>query len=219
MQKWARIIGVVGNVEESELRDAPAPVRYVPYAELQFMVPVQTLVFRVADGRKPLAMLEPVRAEIPRMAPRVAIQDATTMDAVLALAIGPAQQALALVSLLTTLALILGAIGIYGVMSHFVARRKRDWGIRIALGLTPSRVLSGVVGQGTALVACGIAIGLVAFALLARFLGAFMYGVGRTDPFVLTTATMGLLAVGVIASLVPALRASGTDPAVVLREQ
>ena len=141
------------------------------------------------------------------------------MERILAIAVGPARQVLALVSLLTGLALLLGAIGIYGVMSHFVARRKRDWGIRIALGLEPSRVLTGVVGQGTALVSVGIAIGLAAFVVLARFLTALIYGVGRTDPIVLSVAIVGLLSVGIVASLIPALRASGTDPAVVLREQ
>jgi ABC-type antimicrobial peptide transport system permease subunit len=141
------------------------------------------------------------------------------MNAVLAIAVGPARQVLALVTLLTTLALFLGAIGIYGVMSHFVSRRKRDWGIRIALGLSPSRVLGGVVGQATTLVAIGIVAGLVAFALLARFLAALIYGVGRTDPAAIGVAIVGLLAVGVVATLVPAFRASGTDPAIVLREQ
>ncbi|MFI5233418.1 MAG: ADOP family duplicated permease [Gemmatimonadales bacterium] len=217
--KWARIVGIVGDVHEGNLTDAPTPARYIPYSSMPFTVPGQTLVFRVADGRDPVAMLEPVRAAILKASPRLAVQEATTMNAVLAIAVGPARQVLALVTLLTALALFLGAIGIYGVMSHFVSRRKRDWGIRIALGLSPSRVLGGVVGQATTLVAVGITTGLVAFVLLARFLGALVYGVGRTDPVALGAATVGLLAVGVIATLVPALRASGTDPAVVLREQ
>jgi predicted permease len=218
-QRWAQIVGVVADVRESDLTDAPEPVRYIPYSSVPFMVPGQTLVFRVAEGRDPVAMLEPVRAAILKASPRLAVQQATTMKGVLAIAVGPARQVLALVTLLTTLALFLGAIGIYGVMSHFVSRRKRDWGIRIALGLSPSRVLGGVVGQATTLVAIGIVGGLVAFALLARFLAALMYGVGRIDPVAVGVAIVGLLAVGVIATLVPALRASGTDPAIVLREQ
>jgi putative ABC transport system permease protein len=216
---WARIVGVVRNVAESNLIDPAEPVRYVPYTSVPFMVPGQTLVFHVTEGRDPVAMLEPVRAALRHVAPRAAIQEATTMNSVLAIAVGPARQVLSLVTTLTALALLLGAIGIYGVMSHFVARRKRDWGIRIALGLTPSRVLGGVVGRGTALVAWGIAIGLAAFMLLARFLAAFIYGIGRTDPVAVSAAVVGLLSVGVLATLIPALRASSTDPAVVLREQ
>ena len=217
--KWARIVGIVHNVAEGNLQDAPDPTRYMPYTAWDFMGAAQSVVLRVGDARDPAAMLESARATIQRIAPRAAIQEATTMERILAIAVGPARQVLALVSLLTGLALLLGAIGIYGVMSHFVARRKRDWGIRIALGLEPSRVLTGVVGQGTALVSVGIAIGLAAFVVLARFLTALIYGVGRTDPIVLSVAIVGLLSVGIVASLIPALRASGTDPAVVLREQ
>jgi ABC-type antimicrobial peptide transport system permease subunit len=124
-----------------------------------------------------------------------------------------------LVSLLTTLALVLGAIGIYGVISHFVARRKRDWGIRIALGLRPSRVVGGVVRRGASLVVAGIAIGLAAFVLFARLLSSLIYGVGATDPLAIAAAVVALLMVGVLAALVPATRASRTDPAIVLRDQ
>ncbi len=204
---------------ESKLTDPADPARYMPYTSVGFMVPGQTLVFRVAEGRDPVAMLEPARAAIGRVEPRAAIQQATTMKSVLAIAVGPARQVLSLVTTLTALALLLGAIGIYGVMSHFVARRKRDWGIRIALGLSPARVLGGVVGRGTVLVTWGIAVGLVAFALLARFLNALMYGVGRTDTDAISAAIVGLLSVGIVATMIPALRASGADPAVVLREQ
>ena len=217
--KMAEIVGVVRDVAESDLRDPPEPVRYAPYTTWTVTVPGQSIVFRTVAGRNPAGALEDVRVLIRKVSSRAAIQDATTMEAVLARAVGPARQVLALMSLLTALALALGAIGIYGVMSHFVARRKRDWGIKIALGLRPSRVLRGVVGQGTALVGWGIAIGLIAFVALARFLDAFMYGVGKGDPFALGAATVGLLLVGVVASFIPALRASGTDPAVVLREQ
>ena len=124
-----------------------------------------------------------------------------------------------LVSLLTALALLLGGIGIYGVISHFVARRKRDWGIRIALGLSPSRVVGGVVGRGTTLVVVGISIGVLAFVVFARLLSSLIYGVGATDPLAIAAAVGALLMVGVLAALVPAARASRTDPAIVLREQ
>jgi hypothetical protein len=217
--RMSRVVGVVNDVAESELKEAPQPTRYSPYTTWKVTMPGQSIVFRVGAGRDPVGSLEDARTVIHRLSPRAAIQEATTMERILAIAVGPARQALALMSLLTGLALLLGAIGIYGVMSHFVSRRKRDWGIRIALGLSPARVLGGVVGRGTTLVAMGIAIGLAAFALLARFLEAFMYGVGRGDPVAIGAATVGLLLVGVMASLIPAVRASATDPAVVLREQ
>ncbi len=214
-----RVIGVVRDAREANLTDAPAPVRYLPYSLMPFTADGQAIVFRVAGTQDPVALLNAVRAAIRRSGPRVAIQEVTTMDEVLAHAVGPARQLLALVTLLTTIALLLGAIGIYGVMSHFVARRQRDWGIRIALGLSPARVLAEVVGSGTTLVAIGIGIGLAAFALLARFLTSLIYGVGTSDPVAITSAIAGLLIVGIMGALLPALRASRTDPAIILREQ
>jgi ABC-type antimicrobial peptide transport system permease subunit len=108
---------------------------------------------------------------------------------------------------------------VYGVISHFVNRRKRDWGIRVALGLTPSRVIAQVLGHGGTLVAVGVVLGVVAVFALARLLASFLYGVGAADPLALAAATAVLLAVGLLAAFVPAFRASRVNPAVVLREQ
>ncbi len=220
-QDWARIVGVVRDVAESDLTDAAAPVRYVPYSSVGFMVPGQTLVFRVADGRDPLAMLDPVRAAVLRAAPRVAIQQATTMERVLALAVGPARQVLSLVSTLTVLALVLGAIrGIYGVMSHFVARRKRDWGIlhrprhapfaRAWRRGAPGGRARGVRDRRRTCCHCGAR--QVSHADHIRCGTPRSRGAERSD-------SRASLSVGVLATLIPALRASGTDPAIVLREQ
>jgi ABC-type antimicrobial peptide transport system permease subunit len=124
-----------------------------------------------------------------------------------------------LLAILTTLALVLGAVGVYGVISHFVNRRSRDWGVRIALGMMPARVVRMIVIRGTALVSLGLVIGIVVFFALARFLGSLLYGVGAGDPIAMVSATVVLLIVGVAAAAIPGLRASRTDPAIVLREQ
>jgi putative ABC transport system permease protein len=124
-----------------------------------------------------------------------------------------------LLAILTSLALVLGAIGVYGVISHFVQRRKRDWGIRIALGLTPSEVVTQVVARGAALVAAGIVLGLIGVLVGARLLTSLLYGIGSADPAALAAAATVLLAVGVTAAFAPALKASRVDPAAVLREQ
>jgi ABC-type antimicrobial peptide transport system permease subunit len=141
------------------------------------------------------------------------------MDQELAHAVGPVRQVMTLLSLLTGLALLLGAVGIYGVMSHFVLRRKRDWGIRIALGLRPSRVISDIVGRGATLAAVGIVLGLGGFLALGRLLKPLIYGIGPSDPTAIAIAAVTLLLVGVLAAFLPAARASRTDPASVLREQ
>ncbi len=218
-RKFARIVGVVGDAAEGELRGPMAPVRYAPLVEAPFVNSTQHIVFKVKGDLRPSALLASARAAVHATQPRVAIQEGTTMDQVLARSVGPARQLLTIVALLTALALFLGAIGIYGVMSHFVARRQRDWGIRIALGLRPVRVLSGVVGRGTRLVAVGVVCGLVAFVLLAHLMRSLVYEIQTTDPLAIGASIIVLLLVGVAAAMIPALRASRTDPAIVLREQ
>jgi ABC-type antimicrobial peptide transport system permease subunit len=99
-----------------------------------------------------------------------------------------------------------------------VSRRKRDWGIRVALGLAPRRVVTHVVRHGAAMVAIGIVLGVTIAVALTRLLSGFLYGVTATDPIAMIGASIVLLAVGVVAALIPALRASRTDPAIVLRE-
>jgi putative ABC transport system permease protein len=125
---------------------------------------------------------------------------------------------MALLTLLGGLALALGAVGVFGVVSHFVTRRRRDWGIRMALGMQPGRVVALVVGRGGALVAGGVVLGTAGSLLLARWLGSFLYGVGAVDPLALALATALLLATGLGAAFLPARRASRIDPAVVLRD-
>jgi putative ABC transport system permease protein len=133
--------------------------------------------------------------------------------------VGPARQIMFLLTLLTTLALVLGAIGVYGVISQFATRRRREWSIRIALGLAPSRVVQHVVGRGTKLVAVGLLIGLGGMALLSRLVTPFLYGVRANDATSVVVAMAVLLSVGVLAALIPALRAGRVDPALVLRDQ
>jgi putative ABC transport system permease protein len=121
-------------------------------------------------------------------------------------------------SLLAGLALVLGAVGVYGVISHFVQRRARDYGIRIALGERPAAVVRQVVGRGVRLVLIGGAIGAAAAMTATRSLSSLLYQVETTDPLAIGGAIAVLAAVGVVAAFVPAWRASVTDPAVVLRQ-
>jgi ABC-type antimicrobial peptide transport system permease subunit len=178
----------------------------------------QTLVLRAQPGQDPAALVDAARKQIAAAAPSVAVQRGTTLDAVFAQAIGPARQVMSVLTFLTALAVVLGAVGVYGVTAHFVRRRQRDLGICIALGLRPSRVVAQVVGRGGALVLLGSVIGTIAALVMARLLSSFLYGVSAVDPLSLAGATLGLLVVGVAAALLPAWRASRLDPAAVFRE-
>jgi len=149
----------------------------------------------------------------------VAVQKTTTLADVFEVAVGPARQVMSVLTFLTGLALVLGAVGIYGVTSQYVTRRRRDLGIRLALGLTPARVVAQVVGRGGRLVLLGSVVGTIAVLALARLLASLLYGVSAVDPLALLGATVLLLLVGVLAALVPARRASRLDPAAVFREQ
>jgi putative ABC transport system permease protein len=120
--------------------------------------------------------------------------------------------------MLAGLALVLGAVGVYGVISHSVLRRSREFGIRLALGQQPALIMRQVAGHALALVAFGATVGLALALGVSRLLAALLYGVEPTDPIAMAGALLVLLLVGMLAALVPARRASLTDPAVVLRQ-
>jgi putative ABC transport system permease protein len=134
-------------------------------------------------------------------------------------AVGAPGRLATLLTLLAALALLLGAVGVYGMISHFVIRRMRDYAIRLALGLAPERLVWQVLGRGLRLVAAGSLVGIAAAIGLARFIASMLYGVQIGDPLALAGAVLTLLVAGALAALVPALRASRTDASLVLRQQ
>jgi ABC-type antimicrobial peptide transport system permease subunit len=214
----SRVVGVVANAVERRLTDAAEPVRYVAVAQMPWIDQAQSLVLRATPGIDEVSLLEPARRTIAQVAPGVAVQQTTTMRRVLDTAIGPVRQVVMLLSLLTALALILGAVGIYGVIAHFAARRRRDWAIKVALGLPAWRVITQVVGHGALLVSAGVGVGVAGAAALTRLLTSFLYGVTALDPIAFAAAAVILLGVGGLAALVPACRAGMTEPLVGLRD-
>ena len=217
-ERGERIVGVVGNAAEAALKDGAVPARYMLNDHLPLTWHQVSFVLRTNAEDAVPALLDLARSTISKSGSQLAVQETTTMKNVFDLAVGPTGQIVTLLSLLAGLALVLGAVGVYGVISHYVTRRSRDYGICIALGQQPSRVIRQVVGRGAMLVAIGSAIGIVAAVFLTRILAALLYGVKATDPLSMAGAVVVLLAVGMLAAFVPARRASLTDPAVVLRE-
>jgi putative ABC transport system permease protein len=219
-ERGERIIGVVHDVAENRLTDPMAPARYMLYEQLPGGILSQTtFVLRAESAAAAPALVQSARGTLEKQAPRLAIHRATTMQGVFDRAVGPAGQVVTLVSLLAGLAIVLGAIGVYGAISQFVTRRSRDYGIQIALGLRPGRLVSQVMGRGLRLVVLGSAVGLLASAAVTRLLSSLLFGVTPADPAALGGAVMALLLVGALAALVPALRASRTDPVRALRQQ
>jgi putative ABC transport system permease protein len=212
-----RIIGVVGNVSEAKLTDAPAPARYMLFEHAPPGYQV-SFVLRTDDPNRMAALVASARSVIAGEGSQLAVQLTTTMRNIFDLAMGPTGQVVTLLAILAGLALVLGAVGVYGVISHYVLRRSREYGIRIALGQQPSRVVRQVVGRGAALVAAGSAIGIAAALAVSRLLASLLYGVEATDPIAMAAAVATLLMVGMLAAFIPARRASLTDPAAVLRQ-
>jgi putative ABC transport system permease protein len=212
-----RIVGIVGNAAEADLTDAPQPARYLLYEQLPVVSNQASFVLRTKSPDA-ASVLRDAQTTIGRQSSLLAVQEMTTMRHIVDLALGPTGQVVTLVSLLAGLALLLGAVGVYGVISHFVARRSRDFGIRLALGQQPLLVMRQVVGRGLALVAIGAAVGLGAAFGVSRWLASLLYDVRPTDPVAMAGAVVLLLAVGILAAFVPARRASRMDPAVVLRQ-
>ena len=213
-----RIVGVVGNAAEADLTDEPVPARYMLFDQLPFASNSAAFVLRVGRSGDIAAVLDAARSSITRSGARLAVEQTTSMRAVFDKAVGPAGQIVTLLAILAGLALVLGAVGVYGVISHYVSRRSRDYGICIAIGMPPSHVVSQVVGRGVMLVAIGSGLGIAAALGVTRVLGSLLYGVEPTDPLALGGAVAILLAVGALAAFAPARRASRTDPAVVLRQ-
>ena len=213
-----RIVGVVQDIAEQSLTDDPAPARYMLYDQVPYTAQAQSFVIRMQDGDAP-GVLAAARATLEEVTAGLAVQQSTTMDRVFSQAVGPARQIMLLLTVLTGIALFLGAIGVYGVIAHFVQRRRKDWGIRITLGLTPGRVIAQVVRQGGVLVGMGIAFGIVAALATTRLLKSFLHGVGSADPVALAAASAVLVLVGGMAALIPAYRASRVNLASVLRDQ
>jgi putative ABC transport system permease protein len=217
-ERGERIVGVVSNAAEADLTDAPVPARYMLYEHIPQSGNTVTFAVRTDSEERVGALADAVRSTIQRESSQLAIQEMTTMRTVFDMALGAAGQVVTLLTLLAGLALVLGAVGVYGAISHYVTRRARDYGIQIALGQQPGRVISQVVSRGVTLVAIGSAIGIAAALVVTRVLASLLYGVEATDPLALGGAVLLLLAVGALAAFLPARRASLLDPVAVLRQ-
>jgi hypothetical protein len=213
------IIGVVSDAAEAELKTDGEPTRYYLAGSAPWFGRSGAFVIRTTRPEDATRMIDEARRVVQRVAPGFGINGGTTMRRVLDTAIGPVRQVMSLLALLSTLALVLGAVGIYGVISHFASRRQRDWAIRVALGLAGSGVVRHIVTQGVTLAVIGVVIGGVIAAVSGRLLASFLYGVNAIDAVSFVGAGLLLVLIGAAGALIPARRAGTVDPALVLREQ
>jgi predicted permease len=213
-----QVIGVVGDIRRSNLRMAPTPAYYVPLSQLiRLKRGIPSLVLRA--GNDPTSLTGGIRETLTQMDPEVALYDVRDMDDYLALDLGLARFQTALLSLFAGIALLLTAVGLYGVMAYSVGQRLNEIGVRQALGATTWDILWLVMERGVMLTLAGVGIGIIGALAVARFMGAFLYEVPSHDPLSYLTASLALGGVGLLACYIPALRATRVDPLVVLRHQ
>lgn len=211
------IVGVVGDVRQAGLDSPPRAELYFPQPQVPFAWQEMTLVVRT--GMKPMALAGPVREAIRAIDPQQPVFDLVTMDQVVAESVSDRRLYLWLMGVFALVALTLAVTGIYGVISYSVSQRTREFGIRLALGSSARRLRRGVVWQGGRLALWGLLIGIPASYLLTRLLAGLLYGVGAADPLTYAGVALVLGVVALLASYVPALRATRVDPIVALRAE
>jgi len=217
---WITIVGVVGQVRHNAISETPRAEMYVPHpqwAAAGASAP-RGMTFVVRTAGDPMGVLAHARRTLRTLDPNLPMADARPLAQVVDDALATARFATQLLALFAVLALTLAAIGIYGVISLLVARRRQEIGIRMALGARPALILRMVIGRGLALAATGVAFGLAAAALLTGALGSLLYGVTRFDPVTFALVPGVLATVALLACLVPAGRAARLDPVRALRE-
>ena len=208
-----RIVGVVPDVKSAGLTLAPAPALYLPFTQ----APMGNMRLMVRTSGDPEALAPEIRERIWAMDNAVPVDGLTTMEQEISNSVATSRFAAMAVGIFALVAIILAAIGVYGVLSYSVGLRHGEFGIRQALGADQEEILKLVIGQGLRVALLGISVGLVAAGLTSRVLESFLYGVTGLDPVTYGTVGLALLGIAVIACVVPARRATTIEPATALR--
>jgi putative ABC transport system permease protein len=210
------IVGVVSDTRDAGLGSDPLPTIYIPLA----VMPTWTAYsYVVRTQQEPGAIVSAVRRAIKEIDPKLPVRNVQTMDDVLSTAIAPARWSTTLLGVFAGVALVIAVLGVFGVLSFIVTQRTRELGIRIALGAAPGQLRRMVVARGLTLAAGGIALGLVGAVALTRFMAALLYGVTATDPVTYCGVAAVLAAAAIVASYLPARRATKVDPMLALRTE
>jgi predicted permease len=210
-----QVIAVVGDVKASGLKKDIRPEYYLPLAQAVVLSP--KLVIRSASD--PAGLIAPLRAQLAEVDKNLPLYEVKTFDDVFTRsAAQPRFQAL-LLTCFAAIALLLSAIGLYGLLSYLVVQRTLEIGVRIALGAQRGSVLGMILRKGLTLGAIGLAIGIAISIALTRLMGGLLFGVRPTDPLTFVAVSLVLLLVSFLASSLPAYRASTLDPMKTLRDQ
>jgi ABC-type lipoprotein release transport system permease subunit len=211
------VIGVVEDVKQNDWREEGQAIFYLPLTgPAPDLWGMESPAYVVKSTRAE-SLTNEVRALVRELAPEAPVYREYTMEFLARRSMIELSFTMLTLGVVAALALILGAVGLYGVLSYVVAQRTREIGVRMALGATAGAVRRQVVSQGTSVVLIGVLIGVGAALASTRFLGALLYGVEAVDPLVFAAMSLIMIFMGVLASYMPARRASSVDPIEALR--
>jgi putative ABC transport system permease protein len=213
--EWRTIVGVAGDVKYRGLAEEPLPSIYTPFAQTPFFW--LYVMVRVPGNAEPVSRA--LRTVVPSVHPSLTAGNVSSMTEVLAGSVAEPRFNMVLITAFAVLALLLSAIGIYGVIAYSVAQRTHEIGVRIALGAASGAVLRLVVAEGLAMAVAGVALGLAGAAMLSRVMAGLLFGVTPRDPLTFGAGAAVLLVVAVLASYVPARRAARVEPVTALRAE
>jgi predicted permease len=214
---WMEIVGVVGDVRTFGLREEIQPMAYLPMTTKLSSTEIGLMYLVVRTTGDPSALIPAVRAAVNRIEPNTPLLAARTMNEVLNASMAETSFTTVILIVAALVALLLGAIGLYGVINYVVSQRTQEIGVRIALGAIPGQVRALVLRQGLTLAAIGIVIGLAGAVALTRLLGTLLYEVNSRDPITFALVALVMLGVSSFAAYVPARRASAVSPLQALR--
>jgi len=210
--KWLTIVGIVRSVRHRGLDVGPQPEYYLPLAQGA----ERTMVLTVRSAQDSRGLASAIRREIQSIDPDQPVANVRTLEQVISDSIGPRRISVVLLGVFAGVALLLASVGIYGVMSYLVVQRTHEIGVRMALGAQARDVLALVVGHALKLVGIGTGIGLVLALISTPALSALLYGIGAFDLATFVLVTVVLATIALLASYIPALRASHADPMIAI---
>ncbi len=213
---WMRIVGVVGDVKDKPDSPAAEPAFWWPDAQAPFASDMSVVI---RSGSDPRQLIDGLRQQVQRLDPSLAVANIRLMVQVADASIATPRFSFFLVGLFAGLAIILAAIGTYGVISYSVSQRIPEFGLRLALGAPASDVLRLVLAQAARLAFAGALLGVIAALALGRVLGSLMYNVSAADPLTFSAVGFGVIAIALVACYLPARRATKTSPMIALRAE
>jgi predicted permease len=212
---WITVVGVVGDVRHQGLDVQVEPMIYLPHAQS----PSRGMMIVMRTVGDPLALTGVVRSAVWEMDPDIPLSDVRAMEVRIDESVAKPRFMVQVLTAFGAVALMLAAIGIYGVMSFAVVQQTRDIGIRIAFGAEPRTVLAMVLRRGLSLAVIGVALGLAVATGATRAMSTLLFGVGATDPLTFVSFPIVLVAVAALATYLPARRATRVDPITALRTE